>query len=204
MKNLKEELKRFKEFYKNYKFEMLNIENNGGVIYYKDIIITDEAGNTINETDKFINVGYKLKGPYSKTLSNLFPYKFTFKGKKVNSIESIFQALKFKDKKMQNLVLQYDRLDANNIKIASDYDWKETGELYWQGKVVNRFSLEYEEFILELYVSAIQNPLYRNILKQTNKYILHSIGEVDERETVFTRYEFEKMLNALSEYVKGN
>lgn len=90
--------------------------------------------------EDFVNVGYKLKGTLSKTLSNLFPYEFIFKGKKVKSIESIFQGLKFQNKKIQNLVLKYSGLDSNNIKIASDYDWKSTGILYWQGKPINRHS----------------------------------------------------------------
>ena len=63
----------------------------------------------------------------------------------------------------------------------------------------------YEDFIDELYVSAIQNPLYRNVLKNVgDKYILHALGETNKNETVFTRYEFEYELNALKAYVQAN
>ncbi len=62
---------------------------------------------------------------------------------------------------------------------------------------------KYDDIVDELYISAIQNPLYRNILKETNRQILHTIGEKKKkRETVFTRYEFEKELNCLKRFFK--
>ena len=64
---------------------------------------------------------------------------------------------------------------------------------------------EYEDFIDELYISAIQNPLYRNVLKNVgSKYILHAMGEISKDETVFSRFEFEYELNALKAYVQAN
>ncbi len=74
--------------------------------------------------------------------------------------------------------------------------------MYWQGKEIKRDSDEYDNLVDELYISAIQNPLYRNVLKNINKPIIHSIGEVDKKKTVFTRYEFEFMLNCLVEFLK--
>lgn len=74
--------------------------------------------------------------------------------------------------------------------------------MYWQGKEIKRDSDEYDNIVDELYISAIQNPLYRNVLKNINKPIIHSIGEVDKKKTVFTRYEFEFMLNCLVEFLK--
>ena len=65
------------------------------------------------------------------------------------------------------------------------------------------YSQKYDDIVDELYISAIQNPLYRNILKETNRQILHTIGEKEKRETVFTRYEFEKELNCLKDFLKG-
>ena len=156
----------------------------------------------IGETEKWINVGYKLKGPSSKVLSNLFPYEFVFRGKHLNSIETFFQGIKIKDKNTQEYVFKYSGLDSNNIKAASDFDWKESGIVYWQGKEIKRDSDEYDNIVDELYISAIQNPLYRNVLKNINKPIIHSMGEVDKKKTVFTRYEFEFMLNCLVEFLK--
>ena len=199
--SIKKELIEFKKFRENYNFNFLNLTYKDDIIFYNDILITDKEGNTLNEGDEFINVGYKLKGAKSKLLSNLYPYEFKFRGKKVYSIESVFQGIKFKDIKEQNLVLKYSGLPAVNIKGASDYDWKETGIVYWQGKGINRFSNEYQDFVDELYISAIQNPLYRKAIRNTDKYILHSLGNMEEKETVFTRYEFERMLNALKEFL---
>ena len=198
----KHELEKFKSFYYNYNFNQIDLTQKDGFIYAGSDLLQDADGNLLGETENYLNVGYKLKGPISKLLSNLFPYNFIFKGKKVSSIESVFQAIKFKSVKEQNLVLKYSGLSANIIKMATNYDWKESGNVYWQGKPINRFSKEYENFFIELYVSALQNPLYRGVLKNVNKQILHSIGEVDKEKTVFSRYEFEKMLNALVDFVK--
>ena len=103
---------------------------------------------------------------------------------------------------MQNLVFNYSGLTSNYIKVCSEYDWKKTGIVYWQGKEINRYSKEYEDIVDELYISAIQNLLYRNILKNTERYILHTIGLSEKRETVFTRYEFEFQLNCLKDFLK--
>lgn len=47
-------------------------------------------------------------------------------------------------------------------------------------------------------------PLYRNVLKKCDKPIIHSLGNENEQETVFTRYEFEKQLNCLKDFLKDN
>lgn len=201
--SIKKELIKFKQFRDNYNFEFLQLEEREDGLYYKDYLVMNDEFN-LNESEDFINVGYKLKGSFSKTLSNLYPYEFKFRGKKVSSIESVFQGIKFKDKKAQNLMLKYSGLDSNNIRVATDYDWKVTGNLYWQGKEINRYSKEYDDFLDELYVSAISNPLYRGMLRNVNKYILHSMGKKNKEDTVFTRYEFERMLNTIKAYVKSN
>ena len=200
---MEKELEEFKKFKKTYEFVQKEVIEKDGIKYCDGEPLINEEGKELGESESWINVGYKLKGPYAKTLSNLFPYKFTFKGKQMGSIEGFFQGIKFKDINMQNLVLTYSGLDSNNIKIASDYDWKEDGNVYWQGKPINRFSEEYDNLIDELYISAIQNPLYRNILKKCDKYILHEMGTLDKEDTVFTRYEFEKQLNCLKDFLKG-
>ena len=61
-------------------------------------------GNKISETKKWIDVGYRNRGDYAQMLSNLFPYTFKFRGKKMKSIEDFFQGIKFNDKKFQNYV----------------------------------------------------------------------------------------------------
>ena len=196
------ELEEFKKFKSTYIFEQKDIEVIDGMQYVDGELLINEEGEKVGECEKWINVGYKYKGPYSKILSNLFPYEFKFRGKKLSSIESFFQGIKFKDTEMQNLVFNYSGLDSNNVKACSDYDWKETGMIYWQGKEIDRFSKEYDELIDELYISAIQNPLYRSALKKCNKNVIHTMGETEKSETVFTRYEFEKQLNCLKDFLK--
>ena len=213
MKNLfkeakiKKELKRFKEFKSSFKFDFKEIiEKKDGSLFVDDICIREgKDGEWLGETDTFVNVGYKFHGALPKALSNLFPYEFYFKGFKLHSIEAVFQGFKLKDKKAQKLLFSYHSLNSNNIKAASDYNWKENKIVYFQGRAIDRNSKEYEDFIDELYVSAIQNSLYRNVLKNVgDKYILHAIGEVSKDNTVFTRYEFEYQLNLLKAYVQNN
>jgi len=202
MSKIKKELKEFKKFKKEYKFEFEEVEIIDEAEYYKGLPLIDEEGKDVGDCEKWINVGYKHKGPYAKVLSNLFPYEFKFKGKKLSSIEAFFQGIKFKDIKMQNLVLKYSALNSNYVKVCSGYDWKETGIVYWQGKEIDRYSQEYDDLIDELYISAIQNPLYRNILKTIDKEVIHTMGEKEKQDTVFTRYEFEKQLNCLKDFLK--
>lgn len=199
---VEEELKLFREFKENFQYfsnEIVVLDDN---LYCDGEILQLKDEKPIGESDKWINVGFNLKGDFSKVLSNLFPYEFEFRGKKLKSIESFFQGIKMKDIELQDLVFNYSGIEANVIKMASDYDWQKEGIVYWQGEPINRDSKEYNELVEELYISAIQNPLYRNILKKVNKPIIHSIGKEGKAETVFTRYEFESMLNSLVEFLK--
>ncbi len=204
---IKKELKKFQEFKKNYKFEMKDVEEKeDGSLFCDGVCIREgKDGEWVGESETFINVGYKFHGAMPKVLSNLFQYEFYFKGHKLQSLEGIFQGFKIKDKKAQKLLFKYHGLNSNNIKMAQDYDWKEDGVVYFQGKAIKRDSKEYDDFIDEMYVSILQNPLYRNCLKKVGqKYILHALGGKTKFDTVFTRYEFEYELNALKDYVQKN
>ena len=199
---VKKELEEFKKFKENYYFNQKELKEENGKIYCEEEFLQDEE-EIIGETGNWINVGFKLKSSFSKMLSNLYPYKFQFKGKNLNSIESFFQGIKFKDKQTQEYVFDYSGIEAVHLKNASDYNWKETGIGYWQGEPINRFEKEYEDLIDELYISAIQNPIYRGVLKNCDKPIIHSIGEIKKEETTFTRYEFEYELNCLKDFLRS-
>lgn len=201
-KKIEKELAEFKKFKTIYQFQIREIENIDGKEYYNGEPLIDEEGKEIGDCEKWINVGYKRTGAYAKALSNLFRYEFEFKGQKLSSIESFFQGIKFKNVEMQNLVFSYHSLNSNYVKVCSDYDWKKTGILYWQGKEIDRYSSEYDDLVDELYISAIQNPLYRSLLKNCNREIIHTMGAKEKSETVFTRYEFEKQLNCLKDFLK--
>lgn len=204
MNRVKKELKEFLKYKETYKFTQKELIEKHDCIYCEDELLQDKEGNKVAETDKWIDVSYKNRGDFSQMLSNLFPYKFKFKGKKLASIENFFQGIKFKDKKTQNYVFTYYGTQAVHLKAASNYDWKETGEIYWQGKAIKRDSKEYELLIDELYISAIQNPIYRGVLANCNRPIIHSIGKTDKKETTFTRYEFEYELNCLKDFIQHN
>lgn len=198
---MNEELQAFKEFKKNYKFIQKEItEDEYGTLYCDELLLKDEKGY-VGETDKWINVGYNVHGSYTKLLSNLFPYEFDFRGHHLHSIESFFQGIKFKEKELQKQVFNYSGIPAVVIKDTSDYNWKETGIIYFQGEPIKRDSKEYDDVIDELYISAIQNPFYRNAIKYCPQPIIHAIGEKRKEDTVFTRYEFEYMLNALHDFL---
>lgn len=202
---IKKQLKRFKEFKKQYKFDFATLIEKEGQLFYGEALIKDKEGTITANGENFVNVGYKLKGGMSKVLSNLFPYEFVFKGKKVASIEGVFQGIKFYNKKIQNMVLKLSGTDAVNVKETAPKDWKEYGILFWQCKPMDRQSQDYKDFVDELYISAVQNPLYKQaILNAGNNYIMHSMGEEDVNKTVFTRYEFEFMLNCLKDFLKQN
>ena len=200
---VKEELLMFHTFKQQYQFELKPIIKKQNDYYVDGELLQHGEEKAMGETEKWINAGYQLKGDYCKVLSNLFPYEFTFRGKQMQSIESFFQGIKIKEKNTQDYIFQYSGLEANVLKSASDYNWQENGILYWQGNPIKRDSQEYDDMIEELYICAIQNPLYRNVLKRIEKPIIHSIGKEAKEETTFTRYEFEKMLNCLVAFLKG-
>lgn len=199
---IQKELIAFKHFKETYSFQFKEITEENGRLFCDETALTDENGVLTPVCDKWINVGYNIKNPLSKALSNLFPYTFTFRGKELRSIEAFFQGVKFCDAIIQEYLFSYSGTDAVNIQAANNRRWQDDGLLYWQGKAFERTSERYFDLIDELYISAIQNPLYRQALKNADRYILHSIGKKHQNETVFTRYEFEKQLNCLSDFLK--
>jgi len=201
-KKVAEELQKFVKFKENFKFTSQNISEKDGVLYCEGLPIFDEKGKYIAECDKWINVGYVIMGPFSKTLSNLYPYEFDFRGFHLHSLESFFQGLKFKNPEIQKLIFAYSGTDAYHIQAASDYNWKESGYVYWQGQPIKRDSTEYDLLVDEAYISMAQNPLYRMALKNVNKPLIHSMGKHSKTDTLLTRYEFEKQINCLSAFLK--
>lgn len=203
MNLIQKELIAFKQFKETYLFQFKEITEENGKTFCSNMPLIDENGFLIPVCDAWINVGYNLKNPLSKALSNLFPYSFIFRGEQLNSIEAFFQGIKFANANIQKYIFSYSGTDAVNIQSANDRCWQDNGLLYWQGKAFKRTSEYYIDLVDELYISAIQNPLYRQALKNADRYILHSIGKTYQNETVFTRYEFEKELNCLSAYLKS-
>lgn len=199
----KKEVLKYSNFRKNFKFDYKPLEIKEYCIYFNGELVEDE-NKKYSEGKTFLNIGYNFKNSCARVLSNLYPLKFKFRGKWVASIEGILQGIKYKDKKMQNLVLKYSGLDAYHTRAANTSDfWGKEGLLYWQGKAIKRDSEDYQIFLDELYLSALKNPLYKKFLLETGeKYLLHHIGHENINETVLTRFEYEQRLNSLRSYIK--
>lgn len=199
----KSEILNFFEFRKNYNLNYKELVIKDGKIFFNDELVEDEE-KKYAEGESFINAGYNFKMSLARMLSNLYPMTFKFRGKKVKSIEGVLQGIKYSDKKLQNIVLNYSGVDAYHTRGANSADfWGKDGLLYWQGKPMKRDSVEYQLFLDELYLSAAKNPLYKKALVATGeKYLLHHIGCTNINETVLTRREYEERLNALREYIK--
>lgn len=193
----------YTNFRKAYKFEYKELKEIDECIYFDNELVKDSE-QKYAEGEHFINIGYNFKNSNSRILSNLYPMEFKFRGKKVKSIEGVLQGIKYKDKKTQNLVLKYSGLDAYHTRGCNLLDfWGNNGVLYWQGKPMIRNSEDYQNFLDELYISVLKNPLYQRALLATGeKYILHHIGNSNPNETVLTRYEYENRLETLRAFLK--
>lgn len=197
-------VKEYSKFRENFKLDYEPVVKVDDKKYFRNILVEDET-KKYSEGDGFLNIGYTFKNHLSRVLSNLFPIKFRFKGKTVNSIEGVLQGIKYKDKKMQNLILKYSGIDAYHTRAANTKNfWGDDGVLYWRGKPMKRDSEQYQQFLDELYLSASKNPIYRESLLETdNLYLLHHIGCEDKSQTVLTRYEYEVRLHSLREYLRN-
>jgi len=197
----KELLDKFKKY--RQEFTLKEVKVDGDNYYFNDILI-DDGTNRVWEGENFILVKYGAKNSISRVLSNLYPMSFKFRGKKVSSIESVLQGIKYKDKKTQAKVFGYSGVDAYHTRACNSFDfWGDDGVLYWQGKPIKRESEDYQNFVDELYLSVFKNPLYfRALIATGDKYLLHHIGRTDTKETVLTRYEYESRLYALQRLAK--
>ena len=69
--------------------------------------------------------------------------------------------------------------------------WYKKQELYWNGEVYKRDSIEYQNLLNRAYNSLFENKSFRIALLSTgNSKLEHSIGKIKESETVLTRSEF--------------
>ena len=197
----KELLDKFKKYRQEFTLKEVKVDGDN---YYFNNILVDDGTNRVWEGENFILVKYGAKNSISRVLSNLYPMSFKFRNKKVSSIESVLQGIKYKNKKTQAKVFGYSGVDAYHTRACNSFDfWGNDGVLYWQGKPIKRESEDYQNFVDELYLSVFKNPLYfRALIATGDKYLLHHIGRVDPKETVLTRYEYESRLYALQRLAK--
>lgn len=196
------ELQKYREFKQKFVWQQLPVEEINGELFCAGFPLYDATGKLIGECEKWINIGIMIKSPMSRVLSNLFPYDFTFRGFQLKGVEGFFQGIKFKNTAMQKMLFNYSGFNAYCLKAAADRRWQDDGCLYWQGAPVKRDSAEYAALVEELYISAAQNPLFRQALKNVDRPLIHSIGETDKDKTVLTRFEYELEINCLSAFLK--
>lgn len=156
-------------------------------------------------TDRYIDISYASKESPAKVLSNLFPYQFDYFGEQVNSIEAAIQSLKYDDEAIRKICYGYSDLASVHLKGMIPYEWQKSGLLYTPKKVIDRFSEEYQEFLDELYVMALANPLYCfNLEHSGHKMLDHTIGENDQHRSTLTRTEYISRLYALRYFLQND
>ena len=96
----------------------------------------------------------------------------------------------------------YNHLKHPTLKNKNHY--KRNGffdrtNLYWNGKLYNRYSEDYKKLLANVYETKYAyDAEYRDILQSTNGYNLtHKIGKSDKTDTVLTEEEFMEQLNIL-------
>ena len=195
--------KKYSKFIKSRNFEIIPlITDKKGNTFFNKELVEDSNGKVVYDGNSFINIKYTSVFSLGRILSNLYPIEFKFRGKKAASIESVLQGIKYKDKRIQNLVLRYSTSDEYHTRACNQIDnWTKTQTLYWQGKPINRQHQEYQDFLDELYFSALKNPLYlRGLIASKGRYLLHHIGVLDSHFTVLTRHEYESRINTLRDF----
>ena len=123
-------------------------------------------------------------------LSNFTKREFNFDGVPCNSIEGVLQSFKCSDVVMQKQICSLYGIDAKNA--GSEFDWKTTQTLFWNGEEYKRDSKEYAELLSSLYRSVYMwDKTFKTDIEDAEKYELdHFIGVSDKKETVLTKNEF--------------
>lgn len=190
---------------------MTEICTDGSRKYYDDqnknrIYITNNDGKKLWFTNDFVDISYFSKNSVASALSNLFPYNFVFRCYNVKSIEGVLQGLKQEDSNVQQLIFNYAGKDAYHTRASSFIDdWRTDGIIYFQGNPIDRFDMEYQELLNELYLSLCQNPLFVKALMFTGKReLLHSEGEMDPSETILTPVEYIDRLKIIRDSFANN
>jgi len=135
-----------------------------------------------------MDIGSKSKYP-SNALSNFAPHPFVFDDVPCNSMEGFLQALKFKAEAMQRHVCTLVGLAAK--RAGRNKNWQREQRLWWKGVPYPRKSQEYQDLLDRAYAALAKNEKFRNALLASGDAVLtHTIGRVNESETILTRSEF--------------
>lgn len=131
-------------------------------------------------------------------LSNLYDDKFTCFDTEFTSVESFLQGLKFKSKDKQAEIF---KLSGRQAKKAGKHHnfWNLTGNLYFKGEKINRYSKEYNDILSEIYFSRYEqsDEFQKALLDSGLKTLAHSIGKKSPKQTVLTVDEYLNFLTFL-------
>ena len=76
--------------------------------------------------------------------------------------------------------------------------------LYWKGVEIDRFSEAYQEFLDRAFDALSENEAFAKALLLTgDEKLKHSVGKMDEKETILTRREFSSRLTKIRERLKA-
>lgn len=141
-----------------------------------------------------MTIDIRSSGAYpANVLSNFYPNEFVFDGVKCASMEGLLQSLKTKNIKLQQKVCSCSGRSAKFFfrHKFQNLRWKLTGQLYWKGRLINRYSDEYQYFLASAYEAMTKNKIFVDALINTNGAMLtHQLGRKDPRKTILTEYEF--------------
>lgn len=145
-------------------------------------------------TEKANCIDIHSKGEYpSCALSNFDKYEFCVDGVKCLSMEGFLQSLKFKNAAKQRRVCLLSGVDAKKSSRCniSQLRWRLTHNLYWQGKLISRYSDEYQKLLDRAYSELSRNEGFIKALKASSgNTLIHSIGKKNVKKTVLSEYEF--------------
>lgn len=192
--------------------KILANENTDDVVYKNELLnlyCLISKGFVVDSTNcaDRIDILHNSDDKMAADLSNFAEYPFEIDGVQIKSMESFLQSLKFKNKKKQ---IKICRMSGKKAKRKGKFNnlWKWSGgNLYWQGKRINRFSNEYQRLLNNTYATLFDNNEdFRNALLSTinengvQKLFTHSIGEDNSQDTILTADEFTDRLYLLRNY----
>lgn len=131
-------------------------------------------------------------------LSNFTAHAFVFEGVPCASMEGLLQAFTHPDSARQREVCALAGLAARE---AANPDWRSEQTLYWQGKLFDRASGNYQSLLDRAYNALfMQNKDFRAALAATGTATLtHKNGGNDPHQTILTEEEFCSRLMNLRE-----
>lgn len=145
---------------------------------------------------QILDIRYGSKTQWD-VLSNLAPKPFVFRNARVGSLEAVLQAIKTPNGSIQDSILPLSGALAK--RSGKSLDWRSTRYLFWDGEMMHRDEVEYQDFLDDLYSACwAQSPEFRKVLWQSKPYRLtHSIGYTDKERTILTVREFLDRLEGL-------